>query len=268
MMISNAFTCTGSYAILAMLGIKRVENRSICPSPMKGGCVVLCSKSFCKEEFGNFGQWFSRALSADQFAIIPAWCDVAEWPGKIVDCVDYSCREGGGCASWNERCRYWWDLSEVISFDQPIECRGNTGMWVLPRTLADRVTTADGLALTVDVEVATTEYAWHIFRMAVPFEGENKLAFLLPFDVEHRTSAELALVPLGEPTRTSVLPGEVFAAAFKLDAKSIICAHDHPCGKSQCRTSPGHGMMRSCAKSARLIKEELAFIESMIKPME
>ena len=267
-MISNAFTCTGPYAILAMLGIKRVENRSICPSPMKGGCVVSCSKSFCKEEFGNFGQWFSRALSADQFAIIPAWCDVAEWPGKIVDCVDYSCREGGGCASWNERCRYWWDLSEVISFDQPIECRGNTGMWVLPRTLADRVTTADGLALTVSVEVATAEGVERIFRMAVPLAGGNEGFFVLPIDVEHRMLSEQILVSLGKPTTTSVQLGEVFAVALKLDAKSIILAHNHPSGKSQCRTSPSHGMMRSCTRSTRLTKEENAFFESMIKPME
>lgn len=30
-MITAAFTCTGPYAILIMLGIKRVENRSVMP---------------------------------------------------------------------------------------------------------------------------------------------------------------------------------------------------------------------------------------------
>ena len=268
MMINSAFTCTGPYAILIMLGIKRVENRSICPSPMKGCCVVSCSKLFCKGEFGNFGQWASRALSADQFAMIPAWCDVAEWMGKIVGCVDYFCREGGDGTSWNEGYRYRWNQSEVVSFDQPIGCRGNTVMWVLPRTLADRVTTADGLARTVGGEVATAEDVERIFRMAVPLAGGNEWLFVLLIDVEHRTLSEPLLVSLGEPTRTSVQPGEVFAVALKLDAKSIILAHNHPSGKSQCRTSPSYGMMRSCTRSTRLTKEENAFFESMIKPME
>ena len=68
-MISHAVTCTGPYAILIMLGIKRVENRSACPSPAKGRCAVSCSKSFCKEEFGNFVQWASRALPSASIRI-------------------------------------------------------------------------------------------------------------------------------------------------------------------------------------------------------
>ena len=35
-MIANAFTCTGPYALLIMLGIKRVENRSAAPEPRTG----------------------------------------------------------------------------------------------------------------------------------------------------------------------------------------------------------------------------------------
>ena len=34
-MIMNAFTCTGSYAILILYGIKRTENRSAWPEPRK-----------------------------------------------------------------------------------------------------------------------------------------------------------------------------------------------------------------------------------------
>ena len=231
-MITNAFTCTGPYAILIMLGIKRAENRSMRPSPVKGRCAVSCSKSFSKEEFGNFVQWASRALPADQFAMIPAWSDVADWPGKIVGCVDYSCREGGEAELWNEGYRYWWDLSEVVSFDRPITCRGNTGLWDLPPTLADRVTMADGLARTVGTEVATAEDAAHIFQMAMPLAGKNEGLFMLPIDLENRTLSEPILVSLGEPTTTSVQPSEVFAAALKLDAKSIILAHNHPSGNS------------------------------------
>ena len=229
-MITCAFTCTGPYAILIMLGIKRDENRSMCPSRMKGRCAVSCSKSFCKEEFGSFVQWASRVLPADQFAMIPAWSDVADWPGKIVGCVDYSCREGGEAAFWNEGYRYWWDLSEVVSFDQPISCRGNTGMWDLPQTLVDRVTMADGLARTVGTEVATAEDAVRIFQMAMPLAGKNEGLFVMPIDLERRTLSEPILVSLGEPTTTSIQPSEVFAAALKLDAKSIILAHNHPSG--------------------------------------
>ena len=231
-MITNAFTCTGPYAILIMLGIKRVENRSVCPLPPKGRCAVSCSKSFCKEEFGNFVQWAARSLSVEQFSMIPAWSDVADWPGKIVGCVDYSCREGGEAELWDEGYRYWWDLSEVVSFDQPITCRGNTGMWDLPQALADRVTMADGLARTVGTEVATAEDAVRIFQMAMPLAGKNEGLFVLPIDLENRTLSEPILVSLGEPTTTSIQPNEVFAAAFKLDAKSIILAHNHPSGNS------------------------------------
>ena len=35
-MITSAFTCTGPYAVLIMLGIKRVENRSAMPVSAKG----------------------------------------------------------------------------------------------------------------------------------------------------------------------------------------------------------------------------------------
>ena len=35
-MLASAFTCTGPYAVLIMLGIKRVENRSAMPVPAKG----------------------------------------------------------------------------------------------------------------------------------------------------------------------------------------------------------------------------------------
>ena len=229
-MISNAFTCTGPYAILIMLGIKRVENRSMCPSPMKGRCAVSCSKSFCQEEFGNFVQWASRALPADQFESIPAWGDVADWPGKIVGCVDYSCREGRGAESWDEGYRYWWDLAEVASFDRPISCRGNTGMWSMSMSLAKQVTLADTLARTVGSRVSTAEDAARVFRMAMPLAGENEGFFVLPLDAECHVLSEPILVALGESTTTAVDPAMVFGAALKCEAKSVIVAHNHPSG--------------------------------------
>ena len=235
-MIVNAFTCTGPYAILIMLGIKRVENRSMCPTPVKGRCAVSCSKSFCKEEFGNFVQWASRALPADQFAQVPAWSDVADWPSKIVGCCDYEAGTARPESApyqgmvWDEGYPYWWKLSEVVAFDQPISCRGNTGMWTMPMSLAEQVTTADDLARTVGNEIATADEAERIFRKAIPLAGKNEGLFVLPLDAEHHTLSEPILVSLGDATTTAVQPGEVFSAALKLEAKSVILAHNHPSG--------------------------------------
>ena len=91
-MITSAFSCTGPYAVLIMLGIKRVENRSVMPVPAKGRCAVSCSKSFCKEEYSNFLQWAAHALPEEEFERIPAWGDVKEWPGKIVGACAYEAR--------------------------------------------------------------------------------------------------------------------------------------------------------------------------------
>ena len=168
-MLTHAFTCTGPYAVLIMLGIKRVENRSVRPEPRRGRCAVGCSKSFCKEEFGAFVHWASRALSEEDFARVPSWADVKDWPGRIVGACDYAARgrddlvlasetarpanapgrgrtRPGASLTWDEGCPYWWDLSEVVRFDRPIPCRGNVGMWPLPPALAIEVARADALA--------------------------------------------------------------------------------------------------------------------------
>ena len=39
-MLTSAFTCTGPYSVLIMLGITRVENRSMMPVPAKGRWAV------------------------------------------------------------------------------------------------------------------------------------------------------------------------------------------------------------------------------------
>ena len=177
-MLTHAFTCTGPYAVLIMLGIKRVENRSMLPEPRRGRCAVSCSKSFCKEEFGAFVHWASRVLPEEDFELIPSWADVKDWPGKIVGACDYAARgrndlvleaetarspKGSGrgrtrqgasipqmrpsaSLAWDEGYPYWWDLSEVVRFDLPIPCRGNVGMWPLPPALAAEVARADALA--------------------------------------------------------------------------------------------------------------------------
>ena len=69
-MLVNAFTCTGSYAILILSGIKRTENRSAWPSPSEGRAAISCSKSFCKEEYGRFIAWASVNLPPEDFAAV------------------------------------------------------------------------------------------------------------------------------------------------------------------------------------------------------
>ena len=189
MMITSAFTCTGPYAILILLGLKRVENRSAKPVPAKGRCAISCSKSFCREEYGEFVWWASRMLKPEEFETIPAWDDVKDWPGKVVGCCDYEvwnaetgisspCTDGVGAEcrtprassliTWNEGYEYWWELSEVVAFDRPIPCRGNVGMWQMPSALAAQVTAADRLARAVGERIATAKEAAELFRLAIP----------------------------------------------------------------------------------------------------
>ena len=230
-MIVSAFTCTGSYAILVMLGIKRVENRNVMPMPEKGRCAVSCSKSFCKEEFGRFVQWASANLAAEDFERLPSWGDVKDWPGKIVGACDYAARmQSEPGEPWNEGYPYWWDLSEVVSFDRPIPCRGNVGMWLLPSALSEQVTAADLQEQSVGEVIATAEDAVRVFRTAIPIAGKNEGFFVLPLDAERRALAAPILVSLGEASTTTVDPGEVFSAALQVGAKAIIIAHNHPSG--------------------------------------
>ena len=230
-MIASAFTCTGPYAVLIMLGIKRVENRNARPEPGKGRCAVGCSKSFCREEFGNFVQWAARALPEEDFARIPSWSDIKDWPGKIVGACDYACRERSQKAEpWDEGYPYWWDLSNIECFDLPIPCRGNVGMWQMPPDLARQVTVADLLARSVGAMISTADDARRIFEAAAPIAGGNEGFFVLPLDAYRRTIAAPALVSIGTKATATVRPKDVFAEALKVDADSVIVAHNHPGG--------------------------------------
>jgi len=185
-MISSAFTCTGPYAILIMLGIKRVENRSQMSVPSKGRCAVSCSKSFNAAEYGNFVQWAARHLPPEDFERIPAWADVKDWPGKVVGACDYAAMQmldgalGGRPLPWDEGYDCWWRLSEVVCFDHPIPCRGNVGMWRMPPALAAQVTSADALAQCAGTKIATEDDAERLFRLAVPVAGNVEGFFVLP----------------------------------------------------------------------------------------
>ena len=244
-MITSAFTCTGPYAVLIMLGIKRVENRSMMPVPAKGRCAVGCSKSFCKEEYGNFVQWASRTLPSVDFERIPAWSDVKDWPGKIVGACDYeargrndlrlerenAARSASVPCQWDEGYAYWWDLSEVVCFDVPIPCRGNVGMWQMARALAERVSAADEQFRAIGVKIASAEDAARLFRAAFPIVGDREGFFVLPLDGENRVLAAPMLVSLGHEVGTTAIDaGVIFHEALKMGAAEIIVAHNHPSG--------------------------------------
>ena len=229
-MITNAFTCTGPYAILIMLGIKRVENRNMMPSPASGRCAVGCSKSFCKEEFGAFVQWASQALPLEDFRVLPSWSDVEEWPGRIVGACDYVGGTDAGDGRWNEGYPYWWSLSNVVSFERPIPCRGNVGMWQMPTALSAAVSAADALGRAEGEKVASAEDAARIFKAAIPVVKDAEGVFVLPLDDSRRVISAPILVSLGDHRTAAVQVGEVFASALKVDAKAVIVAHNHPSG--------------------------------------
>ncbi len=149
----NAFTCTGAYAILILYGIKRTENRNMLPEPREGLAAISCSKSFCKEQYGMFMAMAAHELSEEDFEKLPSWREVKDWPGKIIAVCDYKARDGLNLVledgvykskptpkqKWDEGYRFWWDLSNVRRLAEPIPCRGNVGMWQLPKSLAAKV---------------------------------------------------------------------------------------------------------------------------------
>ena len=234
-MIQNAFTCTGPYAILILAGIKRTENRSAWPSPSEGRAAISCSKSFCKEEYGQFIAWASVNLPPEDFEKLPSWREVKDWPGKIVGVCDYKASRqptnqptNQPTISWDEGYPYWWNLSNIVRLCDPIPCRGNVGMWQMPPDLAAKVAAAERALQT---RIETTDDAYPLFRAAVPIAGEREGFFVLPIDAERRPICKPILVSLGHlPGTASIELREVFREAFKVNADAIIVAHNHPSG--------------------------------------
>ena len=238
-MIANAFTCTGSYAILILYGIKRTENRSAWPEPREGRAAISCSKSFCKEEYGQFIAWASVNLPPEDFEKLPAWREVKDWPGKVVGVCDYNARERSGNELWDEGYPYWWDLSNIVRLPEPIPCRGNVGMWPLPPSIAQSILDQVHSLQTVKsveangaaVRIETPDDAYPLFRAAVPLAGAREGFFVLPIDAQRRPICKPVLVSLGHlPGTAAIELGEVFRTAFKVNADAIIVAHNHPSG--------------------------------------
>ena len=238
-----AFTCTGPYAILILYGIKRTENRSVWPSPNEGRAAISCSKSFCKEEYGQFIAWASANLPSEDFEKLPSWYEVKDWPGKVVGVCDYKALERTGRESWDEGYQYWWDLSNVVRLPDPIPCRGKPGMWQLRDAQAKSVQEQDHNLQIVSnkgddhnracscVRIETADDAYPLFRAAIPIANDYEGFFVLPIDKERRPICKPILVSLGHIRGTTAVElREVFREAFKVDADAIIVAHNHPSG--------------------------------------
>ena len=81
--------------------------------------------------------------------ILTPWDIAQEWSGRIIAVMDYEAIEGEieddtwrvQFQYWNEGYRYWWRLSNIRKLPTPILCRGNVGMWKLPRSLSDSIET-------------------------------------------------------------------------------------------------------------------------------
>jgi len=79
-------------------------------------------------------------------------CHACAGEGAVCDYAARAGREpyrGMPREMWDEGYQYWWGLSNVVRFDEPIPCRGNVGMWQMPPALAAQVTSADALASCV-----------------------------------------------------------------------------------------------------------------------
>ena len=232
-MITDAFTCTGAYAILILAGIKRVENRSSWPVPEKGRAAISCSKSFNIGEYRRFMAWAAANLRDDDFARLPCWEDVKDWPGKVVGVCEYSARRriDGAAESWDEGYDAWWDLRNVTPLDELVPCKGCVGMWKLPGDVSRRVTWLYASTKVRGRKVQSAEDAAKIFGVFVPVCGDSEGFFVLPLDSEGGVLSAPVLVSLGHEVGTTAIDvKDVFRGALKVGADAIIVAHNHPSG--------------------------------------
>ena len=79
--------------------------------------------------------------------------------------------------------------------------------------------------------VTTAAQAAALFRKEIGIEGESEGVFVLPLGANGEVLKKPILVSLGtQKGTTAVQLGEIFAEAYKADAKAIIIAHNHPSG--------------------------------------
>ena len=79
--------------------------------------------------------------------------------------------------------------------------------------------------------IETAADAAAVFRREIGIAGESEGVFVLPLGANGEVLKKPVLVSIGTQKGTAeVQLGEVFAEAYKGDAKAIIVAHNHPSG--------------------------------------
>ena len=85
-------------------------------------------------------EWSERAFKPIVSAALPAWDQVAGWRGKLVAVCAYEASyTAPNLPVWNEGYPVWWHLTNLRLLDEPIPCRGNVGMWQLPKEVANLI---------------------------------------------------------------------------------------------------------------------------------
>jgi hypothetical protein len=126
-----AFTTRLPLAVMIALGIKQWENRNAMPTPSEGECAMTVSKSSSEIEYRRFIVWAYKAFSQRTFDLLPPWEQVSTWCGKLIALCDYTASYAPGPSLWNEGYHVWWHLTNVRLLKDPIQCRGDVGMWTL-----------------------------------------------------------------------------------------------------------------------------------------
>ena len=79
--------------------------------------------------------------------------------------------------------------------------------------------------------IETANDAAALFRKSIGIAGEHEAIFLLPLGDDGEVLHDPILVTLGEDNRKAeVKLGDILSKAYKMDAKAIIVAHNHPSG--------------------------------------
>lgn len=79
--------------------------------------------------------------------------------------------------------------------------------------------------------IETAVDAAALLRRAIGIAGESEGVFVLPLGANGEVLKQPVLVSIGTQKGTAeVQLGEVFSEAYKVDAKAIIVAHNHPSG--------------------------------------
>ena len=79
--------------------------------------------------------------------------------------------------------------------------------------------------------IETAADAAALFRREIGIAGRSEGVFVLPLGANGEVLKKPVLVSIGTQNGTAAVQlGEVFAEAYKADAKAIIVAHNHPSG--------------------------------------